>query len=509
MKNLKMKLLISLIAFALILVAVIFYFNRQILTADIEKQEVLNRTLIENHILTDMETVDNAHFYFDKDISTKMEEVLRKLITYYEENPHIAKWDLQKIKNEHGMDVYILDKSNTVIYTTFEKDKGLDFSQCCTRFSALLDERRASGEYYNDGIDISTTTGGYRKFAYLATPDKKYLFEVGIDLLNDPVFQTFNFEKTANYLIDKYADLLEVQTINAGGVFFDNSKSRKITVSDQSKMFQEHFKLARNTMEPTEYQKEFKNGYIETYRFLPYKAETDRGEATKRVVYVKYGNLTEIRALTKNTKQFRILLGIALVTSVIMLLVINKLLSKTIHLATYDSLTNVYNRATYIRKMDNLLGKRKTNQPGLLLLDLDNFKQVNDRFGHVEGDKILIETARTLKQEVGKNGFVVRFGGDEFAIVLYDAKDETMGKLANSILEKIHLLKYEDRVSDDRWSVLSVSMGSAICIHPDESERSLFERADKALYQSKNAGKDQYTSYKEAATDEGSQSHLK
>ncbi|MFC9541907.1 diguanylate cyclase [Lysinibacillus sp. NPDC056959] len=505
MKNLRIKLLISLIAFALVLVAVIFYFNRQILTSDIKKQEVMNRTLIENHILTDMQTVDNAHFYFDKTLSEKMETVLRNLITYYEENPHIAKWDLEKIKNEHGMDVYILDQSNTVIYTTFEKDKGLNFSQCCTRFSALLDERRISGEYYVDGIDISTTTGGYRKFGYLATPDKKYLFEVGIDLLKDPVFQTFNFEKTADYLIDKYADLLEVQTITAGGVFFEDSKSRK-TVNDQSKIFQEHYKLAKETMKPTEYQKEFENGYIEKYRFLPYEAEAEkiRGESSKRVVYVKYGNFTEIRALTKNIKQFRILLFIALVTSFIMLLVINKLLSKTIHLATYDPLTNVYNRATYIRKMGNLLRKRTTNQPGLLLLDLDNFKQVNDRFGHVEGDKILIETARTLKREVGKNGFVVRFGGDEFAIVLYDTEDEYMEKLAHSILEKIHHLKFADKISVDKWSVLSVSLGGAICSHPDESERSLFERADKALYQSKNAGKDQYTIYEEVTVGEES-----
>jgi len=504
MKNLRIKLLISLIAFALILVAVIFYVNRQILTEDIKKQEVMNRTLIENHILRDMQTVDNAYFYFDKNLSDNMEEVLRKLITYYKENPYIAKWDLQKVKSENEMDVYILDQSNTVIYTTFEKDKGLNFSECCHRFSTLLDERRASGQYYTDGIDISTTTGGYRKFGYLATPDKKYLFEVGIDLLEDPVFQTFNFTKTADYLIDKYVDLLEVQTINAGGVFFDDSKSREITVNDQSKMFQEHFEQAKKTMKPTEYQKEFKNGYIEKYRFLPYEAEAIRGESSKRVVFVKYGNFTEIRALTKNTKQFRGLLFIALGTSFIMLIVINKLLSKTIHLATYDPLTNVYNRATYIRKMDKLLRQRKTNQPGLLLLDLDNFKQVNDRHGHVEGDKILIETAKTLKQEVGKNGFVVRFGGDEFAIVLYDTKDEHMEKLAKSILEKIHYLRYADKVSIDRWSVLSVSMGGAICIHPDESERSLFERADKALYQSKNAGKDRYTSYVKAPTNKES-----
>ena len=62
MKNLRIKLLLSLIAFAVILVAVISYVNRQILIAEIEKQVSMNKVLIENHILTDMQTVDNAHF---------------------------------------------------------------------------------------------------------------------------------------------------------------------------------------------------------------------------------------------------------------------------------------------------------------------------------------------------------------------------------------------------------------------------------------------------------------
>ncbi|WP_249664341.1 GGDEF domain-containing protein, partial [Lysinibacillus sp. D4B1_S16] len=79
-----------------------------------------------------------------------------------------------------------------------------------------------------------------------------------------------------------------------------------------------------------------------------------------------------------------------------------------------------YNRATFIRKMDSLLKKRKINRPGLLLIDLDNFKHVNDPFGHVKGDQILVGTAKILKKVVKKEGFVVRFGGDEFAIVLYD-----------------------------------------------------------------------------------------
>lgn len=130
---------------------------------------------------------------------------------------------------------------------------------------------------------------------------------------------------------------------------------------------------------------------------------------------------------------------------------------------------------------------------------MDNFKQVNDRFGHAEGDRILIETAKILKDVVRTEGFVVRFGGDEFAIVLYDTNNEHMVQVASAILEKIRRLK---NVENHKWSVISVSMGGVICEKLNETELSLFERADKALYQSKKAGKDQYSSYHEVASTE-------
>ncbi|KOS67591.1 membrane protein [Lysinibacillus contaminans] len=498
MKRLRFKLLLSLVTFALILVVVMSYVNRQILVVDIREQEAANRTLIEDHILNDMQTVDNAHLYFDKNISDKIETELRALVSYYAKNPSISTWDLQQMKKEHEMDIYILDQTNTIIYTTFMQDKGFSFSECCKNFSSLLDERRESGKFYTDGIDVSTTTGAIRKFGYLGTPDQKYLFELGVDLNDVPVFHAFNFVTTANSLVEKYSDLIEVKTINAGGIFLDDSQDTRIVVGDQSELFQEYYKKAKQTMQPTEYKKQLENGYVETVRFLPYEAETARGDSTNRIVYVKYGNLSELTALAKNTKQFWFLLVIAVVTSLIMLFVIIRLLTKTINLATYDSLTGVYNRATYISKMDNLLKKRKENTPGLLLIDLDNFKQVNDQFGHAEGDKVLVETASVLNQAMKNEGFVVRLGGDEFAIVLYDTDNHGIKKIADAILHKIRSLKYMDTKS---WATLSVSIGGAIYESVAESEISLFERADQALYRSKNEGKNCYSSYDEVATD--------
>ncbi len=138
MKNLRIKLLLSLIAFAVILVAVISYVNRQILVADIEKQVAMNKVLIENHILTDMQTIDNAHFYFDKNMSDNMEQELRKLQNDYRKNPAIETWDLQQKKQKHGMDIYIVDQSNKVIYTTFEKEYWFGFFELLSAFFGII-----------------------------------------------------------------------------------------------------------------------------------------------------------------------------------------------------------------------------------------------------------------------------------------------------------------------------------------------------------------------------------
>ena len=162
-----------------------------------------------------------------------------------------------------------------------------------------------------------------------------------------------------------------------------------------------------------------------------------------------------------------------------------------------DSLTGLYTLKYFLETGQKILDRN--HETAVLLIDLDNFKQVNDRFGHAEGDRILIETAKILKDVVRTEGFVVRFGGDEFAIVLYDTNNEHMVKVASAILEKIRRLK---NVENHKWSVISVSMGGVICEKQNETELSLFERADKALYQSKKAGKDQYSSYHEVASTE-------
>lgn len=87
------------------------------------------------------------------------------------------------------------------------------------------------------------------------------------------------------------------------------------------------------------------------------------------------------------------------------------------HLAYHDTLTDLPNRRLFERRVQHFLEEFKHELHGLLLLDLDGFKYVNDTFGHEIGDLLLIEVAKRLKHAVGDNGMVARWGGDEFTVI--------------------------------------------------------------------------------------------
>ena len=489
MKNLRIKLLVSLTVFAVILVTVVTFTNRELLRKDIQVQTQRSWELIENHILADMQTIDNVHYYLENELASQMEEVLGKLNQLYEANNNPKTWDLETFKKDNNMEVFVFNDENTVINTTFASDLGLNFNECCKSFAKILDERRISGEYYSDGIDISTQTGQLWKYSYLATPDKKYLLEVGVNGNNIPLYQKFNFFDTATNLVNKYDDLIEVKIIHRAGYYLDAEWHGSDSIKSGTPEFQAAFKEALRTSQPVQYKTRLANGYIETSRFIPYNSENEREYSTKRVIFVKYGNDTELALLEKNMKQFWSIIVVAIITSLILLFVINRLLTGTIKLATFDPLTGVYNRTSYLSHVKSLL-RNKTKKVGLLVLDLDNFKQVNDQYGHVVGDNILVEMANVLRENVNKEGIVVRFGGDEFAIVIENASVEKLKGLSEAIMTAVHHKKNSENAI---WAVITVSIGGAIQEELNETEVSLFMRADKALYESKNFGKDRYS----------------
>jgi diguanylate cyclase (GGDEF)-like protein len=161
--------------------------------------------------------------------------------------------------------------------------------------------------------------------------------------------------------------------------------------------------------------------------------------------------------------------------------------------ANYDQLTGLSNRHLFEDRLAQLIRESKrTGTPfALLFLDLDNFKQINDTFGHDIGDAVLVKAAQLLKDSTRESDILVRFGGDEFLALLNDVNEEGAVKVANKILKAFNSTV---NIKSHSFTVGS-SIGIALFPKHAASGIELVQKADKALYLAKSKGKNQATLY--------------
>ncbi len=164
--------------------------------------------------------------------------------------------------------------------------------------------------------------------------------------------------------------------------------------------------------------------------------------------------------------------------------------------AENDMLTGVLNKKTFEAKFVELFKQKNENKYYIFyMIDLDNFKNVNDKLGHMYGDKAIADTAKALKKIFHNDAFIGRLGGDEFAVCsIYEAFDEdSLMKFVVKNAEKVceaNRREYSDGVSTVR---ISSSVGVVIGPRDGANFEILYKRADEAMYNSKNTGKNKYT----------------
>ena len=165
-----------------------------------------------------------------------------------------------------------------------------------------------------------------------------------------------------------------------------------------------------------------------------------------------------------------------------------RLHAKTVAMAEGDGLTGVYNRRYYEQELRRCLETaRRTGQLlSIIVFDLDHFKQVNDAHGHLVGDQMLQEVARLLTGNVRQADKVARYGGEEFVLLLADTGPEA----ARQVAEKLCQVVKSTPLADARLTGLTLSAGVAVTGGWDSPEE-LFDRADRALYEAKELGRDQ------------------
>lgn len=162
---------------------------------------------------------------------------------------------------------------------------------------------------------------------------------------------------------------------------------------------------------------------------------------------------------------------------------------KTIQkLAYYDNLTGVANRALFYKFAEKILSKAKRNNSifGLLLIDVDNFKEINDTYGHKIGDDVLIEVAKILTKCTRKSDIVSRFGGDEFLILLSEIRDYADCKIVTS-----RILNERNKTVKCNGIEINISLSIGISFYPKDGKNicDLMTKADEAMYINKKSNR--------------------
>ena len=161
--------------------------------------------------------------------------------------------------------------------------------------------------------------------------------------------------------------------------------------------------------------------------------------------------------------------------------------------AARDSMTRLLNRGTMEERIKEELEAVEEGQNyAYIALDLDNFKQINDMYGHWAGDSIIMGISNILREVYGNNARIGRMGGDEFAVFIPDVKDRAqIQSQADEVLRRLRLQKEMIGMAEEPTASIGIAFGP----EDGRSFRELYHRADEALYQVKNEEKDSIAIY--------------
>lgn len=445
-----------------------------------KSDQVQHNELMAIHAL---QSIEKAYHVFGNQLTAKMKMHSYELLDLYDRYPSFEEWDFAKLRDELSMDIYILDDSNVIIYSSFEQDIGLDFKKS-PKFSAVLDQRREDGGFFHDGIDVEQHTGKLKKYSYIATPDKKYIIQLGYYLEDDDIFQTFNFLEAIDRIMAISPSIKQINVLNPGGYVIGKSFQNELQIQGERRKYLEE---TLRTGQTNEFRGMF-DGEPAIYRYVLYESEYDEGLTKNKGLEIIYNEQDLEAVLSRNLNNFLIQLLFILLCTLVISLIITKWVAKPLYYAVHDSLTRLKNRAYMDQLFKKIFKQKEEANTALLLIDLDNFKWINDHYGHDQGDHILIQAARHILQAARKKDIAVRLGGDEFLLVMPSVSQEEARQTAHTIITGLRELSPADHAGTS----LTASIGIAYFPEHGTDQETLLKAADIALYASKQKGKNQY-----------------
>jgi two-component system cell cycle response regulator len=162
-------------------------------------------------------------------------------------------------------------------------------------------------------------------------------------------------------------------------------------------------------------------------------------------------------------------------------------LGHALEMALTDPLTGFYNQRYLVRHLGGLLAAGLPNGLSVLMLDVDHFKIINDRFGHAVGDRALKAVAETLRGRTRVFDSIARYGGEEFVVVMPGASPMDARAAAERLREAVAAMPF--RAAEDQSHRITVSIGVAYSNRPETTPEQMLQAADAAMYQAKAAGR--------------------
>ena len=165
-----------------------------------------------------------------------------------------------------------------------------------------------------------------------------------------------------------------------------------------------------------------------------------------------------------------------------------RMMQKLQKLATTDGLTKLYNSRSFYSQLELEVDRynRYKHPLSLLLLDIDNFKEFNDNFGHLEGDKVLVRFSQIIKSCLRTNDSAYRYGGEEFTVILPETNGDEAKTVAQRIRSSLESEKFKPIPNKNAQITISIGVTQ---YYPKEELSAFIRRADKAMYLSKKNGR--------------------
>ena len=369
--------------------------------------------------------------------------VSEKTKDYYTNNGFIEKLSKENLSNKWYYDFREIQES---------KELNLDYNKNISNSLILFINYKILDKDFN----YMGTTGVALKLSYINDLLKKFRQEHNFIV-------TF-FDNTGNIVLSENHDI-HLKNIND---IVELKPYKDIILSKKLKFF-EYFKNDQKHIVNTKYIPEL-NLYLSVD-----------------------ANLDHFTSKTKQTLYVNILTSfiITLIISIIIFITIKKYSHKIEKLSHYDALTNIPNRRYFedLCHKQILSCKRNQNDMAIVFIDIDNFKSINDSFGHNTGDEVLKIIAEILSTNIRESDLIARWGGEEFVISLIDSSlDDSL-----KIVEKLRLT-IEKNIELKKLIGSSITGSFGISMYKDtDTQAEIIARADKAMYTSKLNGKNKVT----------------